>query len=125
MSDIVIAQMVKTESGKLEYSNSYDKKLAMELIKKLRPGQKIKMILDLTPDDGKASQIAKIHAMIGDIASETGNEYDDVKKEIKRRAGLFTTDGELKSFGDCSIKDLSQAIQSAITFAEFFGMSLR
>ncbi len=124
-SDLFIAEMIRTEDGKLTYVHKSDKERLNKEISELRIGQKVRMMIDFTKDDARASQISRIHAMIGDIAKESGHEFNDVKKEIKERAGLLTPDEKLKSFANCSCEEMTSAIQSAMELAKFLGMSLK
>ena len=43
---------------------------------------------------------------------------EEIKDMIKLKAGLNTSDGELKSFADCSKEELSLAIQAALQLGE-------
>jgi hypothetical protein len=87
----------------------------------------------LTKTDGKhktMGQLAKVHSMIREIASFTGNDFDDIKDEIKRRAGLYVVTGteehqtELKSFAQCSKEELSTAIEMCVQLGHLVGYYL-
>lgn len=124
-ADVYIAQMFKGNSGKLEYANDSDKEMIKKVLASLKPGERVKMVIDTSKDDGRWSQIKKVHAIIDEISDASGNDFDTVKDEIKKRAGLYMPDEKLKSFADCSMEDLSRAIRSAITFAEYFGLAIK
>lgn len=75
-------------------------------------------------------QLAKVHAHIRDIAMFSGNSFDAVKDEVKRKAGLYiitgtsSSDKVLKSFADCNKEELSSAIQACIEIGEIVGFYL-
>jgi hypothetical protein len=84
----------------------------------------------LTKTDGKqktVGQLAKIHKMIRDLANFTGDNFEDMKDEVKRRAGLYVITGpkeentELKSFADCSKDELSAAIEICVQLGHLVG----
>ena len=118
-----ITKMIKKD-GKLTFKKKSDKAVMDKAIENLREGQAVEMVIDFTKDDGRLGQISKIHAMIGDISAETGDDYEEIKKEVKKKAGLYTPNEELKSFANCSSQELSLAIQAAINLGEFLGMNL-
>jgi hypothetical protein len=73
-------------------------------------------------DDATAGQIAKIHAMIRDLARETGNTFDEMKVTVKEKAGLINpASKECMSFAKCNKKELSDAIQTCIEIGNFIG----
>lgn len=65
---------------------------------------------------GTLAQLAKVHAMIKEIAEFTKQDFFSVKNNIKESCGLFNITSTtpytktLKSFGDCTIDELSTAI---------------
>lgn len=125
MSQLFTAEMLRNADGKLEYVNKSDKDLFKKYTDGMKVGERVKIMVDFSKEDGIAIQRARVHAMIGDMAKETGNEFDEIKKEVKRRAGLFNPDESLKSFGTCSMIDLTAAIQAAMSLGEYFGMTLK
>ena len=78
-----------------------------------------------TVADASLGQLAKVHAMIKEIADETGNSSEDVKNDIKRKAELFVVResgiAEYKSFKNCSKAELSKAIECCIELQNFLG----
>lgn len=73
-------------------------------------------------NDATAGQIAKIHAMIRDLARETGNTFDEMKVTVKEKAGLINpASKECMSFAKCNKKELSDAIQTCIEIGNFIG----
>lgn len=92
----------------------------------LQEGDIVHGYFEKITDNGTLLQLAKLHCMIRELASFTGNTFQGMKFEIKRRSGLFaatTMNGEpaldVKSFGDdCSMEDLNLAIQACIELGE-------
>lgn len=105
----------------------YDKMISL-----LNEGNSLNVMYELITEDHSLVQLAKIHALIRELSICTGNDFEDVKLEIKRRAGLAVKsyDGKgkkielIKSFADCSKKELSLAIETCISIGNDFGCSL-
>jgi hypothetical protein len=78
-----------------------------------------------TVADKTLGQLAKVHSLIKIIADESGNDQEDVKHEIKRKAGLFsiseTSSPIFKSFKDCTKQELSKAIECCIELGTMLG----
>lgn len=72
-----------------------------------------------------AGQLAKVHAMIRELADFTGHSFEEMKLEIKKKAGLCyeTEDGSLqqKSFAECSKAEVSGAIMVCIALGDEIG----
>ncbi len=128
MSQIV--RLIVGKDGKLGYKTVRDRNKYNSFIKRLKDGDVIDMYIELVTDDATLTQLAKVHAIIGRLASATGNTFDGMKMMVKKRAGLcfiHTVDGdkvlECKSFGDdCSKDELGLAIQAAIELGEELGV---
>jgi hypothetical protein len=97
----------------------------------LKEGDNIEVYLSMTNNvDKTAGQLAKVHALIRELAAYTGHTFDEMKDEIKRKAGLYiitgtrSSDKQLKSFGDCSKEELSSAIESCIEIGHMLGCNL-
>jgi uncharacterized protein YvpB len=91
----------------------------LELYKKtLEPGAKVEVFLNQVSDDKSLAQLAKVHAMIKEIANFTGHSFEEIKSEVKERSGLVlvygTSHHEYKSFSNCSKDELSMAIQTCM-----------
>ena len=103
-----------------------------KLLASLKEGTKVQAMFEIIKDDHSLTQLAKTHALIRELAHCTGNTFDDVKLEVKRKAGLTikSTDSAgkpieiVKSFADCSKEQLSMAIQSCIDIGNEFGCIL-
>lgn len=118
---------LRMEGGKLVHSRVVDSTKYGLFIKNLKEGDEIDVYMDIISDNGSLSQIAKVHAMIKDLATFTGNSVAGMKLLVKQEAGLcFTKDSELicKSFGDCSKDELGLAINAAQEISVKVGLNL-
>jgi hypothetical protein len=122
---------IKKDKG-IEFANKYDAKAYKYFLDSLSEGQVFEVFLDAQRDDGILAQLAKIHKCIREIAHHTGNSFEDIKLEVKKKAGLCikkNIDGELfmicKSFGDSSKEELSLAIRTIEELGDFVGANLR
>lgn len=98
----------------------------LELYKKsLEPGAKVEVFLSQISDDKSLAQLAKVHAMIRELANFTGHSFEEIKNEVKERSGLVlvygTTHHEYKSFSNCSKDEMSAAIQTCIEIGAGIG----
>ena len=94
----------------------------------LPDGAKLEIFIGVSGDKGSNPQLARLHAMIREIAHEIGYTIEEAKLVVKRKAGLcFTKNKEeyCKSFGQCDKDELNLAIQACIEIGDFSGMQLR
>jgi hypothetical protein len=127
--NIISIKLIK-KNGQLIYKNKGMKALHNEFIASMVEGQTVEMFLESYKDDGSNLQLAKIHACIRKLAEEIGFTFEEMKKEIKRRSGLAhgdlnSSDGYVKSFGDCSAEELSLVIQTIIEIGDFVNINFR
>ena len=111
-------------NGELKPLTTTDAAKYFEFRKELAEGEIIELYITKIENENDATlgQIAKVHAMIRDLARETGDAFDDMKLVIKQKAGLLDpTSSEFKSFGKCSKKEISDAIQSCIDVGNLIG----
>ena len=97
-------------------------------VKELPEGTKVEIFVSVAGEDGTNAQLAKVHAMIRELANEIGHTFQEMKLEAKRKAGLcFVRDKQeyCKSFKDCSKQELNLVIQSLIEMGDFAGVNLR
>jgi hypothetical protein len=95
----------------------------------LAEGTRVEVFMDrIVGNDRTLAQLAKAHAVIRQLADETGQPFESIKRLVKDKAGLFTTEEDgstgLKSFGDCSREELSRAIETCIEFGSELGIAL-
>jgi hypothetical protein len=113
-----IGTLVKSNS-KLSYSNGKDKLLYDQFIAKIKDGEEIEIFVCLKGRGTSPAQISKVHACIRELAGELGFPFDDMKLIIKEQAGLcyeVEDEGErkivCKSFADCSLLEITLAIEA-------------
>ena len=97
-------------------------------VKELPEGTKVEIFVSIAGEDGTNAQLAKVHAMIRDLANEVGHTFQEMKLESNRKAGLFFVRYKLeycKSFKDCSKQELNLVIQALIEIGDFTGVNLR
>ena len=68
---------------------------------------------------GSNAQLAKIHAMIRQLANDIGEDPASLKEHIKGQAMID------KSFADCDTEELNGVIQTIITLGDWNGSNLR
>jgi hypothetical protein len=127
MKDSLFIQCT-VKNGALEFpmkaiANKYQKFLS-----DLPEGSKLEVFIGVSGDKGSNPQLARLHAMIREIAQEIGYTFEEAKLVVKRKAGLcFTKNKEeyCKSFGQCDKDELNLAIQACIEIGDFSGMQLR
>ena len=120
------------KDGVMNPSSPKEEQKFYRMLHALKPGNRVSAMYEVIKDDHSLVQLAKVHALIRELAHCTGNEFEDVKLEIKRKAGLTvkSKDSEgkpiemVKSFADCSKDQLSMAIQACIELGTEFGCIL-
>jgi len=120
------------DKGVLAPRNEKEWQKFNRLLHSLEPGNRVSMMIEVVKDDHSLVQLAKVHALIRELAHCTGNDFEDVKLEVKRKAGLTVKakDNEgkplemVKSFADCSKDQISMAIQACIELGNEFGCIL-
>lgn len=127
MKDSLFVQCT-VKNGALDFpikalGNKYQK-----FLNNLPDGVKLEIFIGVSGDKGSNPQLARLHAMIREIAQEIGYTFEEAKLVVKRKAGLcFTKNKEeyCKSFGQCDKDELNLAIQACIEIGDFSGMQLR
>jgi hypothetical protein len=92
-------------------------------IKGLDEGDVVTITYEVNTDDASYAQISKVHKHIRELAQYTGDSFEDMKLQVKLRAGLCT-DTNCKSFSDCSKEELSMAIQASIEIGDLVNFNL-
>lgn len=116
MNNSFFGKLIKKD-GKLIHLREVERKLYENFIKEIPEGGIIEFYSEIQTNDGTLAQMAKIHAMIRDLANHTGYTFDEMKLYTKEEAGMCYTspdDSKLicKSFGDCSKEELNMVIQT-------------
>lgn len=126
MHNVVIAYVKK--DGLMVPANESEAARLRLFNASLKEGAVVEVYLSETNDvDKTAGQLAKVHALIRELANFTGHTFNEMKDEIKKRAGLWKITGtrpedrELKSFAECSKEELSAAIENCIELGNLLG----
>jgi hypothetical protein len=108
-------------NGRLEFSSLAISKQHELFVSNIPDGTIVEFFFEVQHDDGTLPQLAKLHAMIRELALHVGEPFDNMKLLVKDKAGLCLArevSGKeyflAKSFGECSREELSLAIQAAI-----------
>lgn len=99
-----------------------------KFFEQLPDDSKLEIFIGVSGDKGSNPQLARIHAMIREIAQEIGYTFAEAKIEVKRASGLCFVKNKqeyCKSFADCDKDELNLAIQACIEIGDFNGMQLR
>ena len=123
----LFANLTKRD-GKLEYNIKAQEAIYNKFVDELPEGAKVEIFVSIAGEDGTNAQLAKVHAMIRELANEVGHTFQEMKLEAKRKAGLcFVRDKQeyCKSFKDCSKQELNLVIQALIEIGDFTGVNLR
>ena len=99
----------KTELGKYSLAN---------YVKNIEEGTVIQVTYEELSTDGTYAQISKLQACTRELSKHLGYSHEEVKDIVKHKANLYSPEGELKSFADCSKEELSLAIQAALDLGE-------
>ena len=97
-------------------------------LKQFPDDTRIELFVSANNKKGSAAQLARVHAMCREIANEIGYTFEEVKLQVKRKAGLCFTKNNTeycKSFATCDKEELNLAIQAAMEIGEYAGMQLR
>ena len=108
-------------NGRLEFSSLAVSKQHEIFVSEVPDGTIVEFFFEVQQDDGTLPQLAKLHAMIRELALHVGEPFDNMKLLVKDKAGLCLAREVAgkeyflaKSFGECSREELSLAIQAAI-----------
>jgi hypothetical protein len=120
--------ILKKVDGELIHTIKAKGTLYNNWVKELPEGTKVEIFVSVAGENGTNAQLAKIHAMIRELANEIGYTFQELKLEAKRKTGLcFVRDKQeyCKSFKDCSKQELNLVIQSLIEMGDFANTNLR
>jgi hypothetical protein len=127
-----IIDYVVDEKGVMSPSSSKEEQKFYRMLHALKPGNRVSAMYELIKDNHSLIQLAKVHALIRELAHCTGNDFEDVKLEVKRKAGLTIKSKDntgkaieiVKSFADCSKDQLSMGIEACIEIGNDVGCIL-
>ena len=106
-------------NDKLEHTIKAKEDILNEMIKELPEGAKIEVFANTLGMKGSNAQLAKIHAMIRQLANDIGEDPISLKQHVKGQAMID------KSFADCDLDELNSVIQTIITLGDWNGSNLR
>jgi hypothetical protein len=117
MKDNILNISFTKVGNNLAPSSEANKLLFKEFVENLQEGQVVKFFLEADNANQSTQQLAKIHVCIRKLATEMGYTFEEMKLEIKRRAGLSygdlnTSEGYVKSFADCSQEEITLVFQA-------------
>jgi hypothetical protein len=122
---MILSGKYRKERGILKPLTIGSMKQYEQFVSLLQDGDIVEFFYELQHDDGTLPQLAKLHAMIKQLATHIGETAENMKLLIKDRAGLCIArevSGKeyflAKSFGECSKEELSLAIQAAIEIGQ-------
>ena len=121
-NQLPVSIRAKVVSKNLEIDPLGSAKLS-QFIQGMDEGDTIIITYEVQNDDASYAQMSKLHKHIRELANYTGDSFEDMKLQVKLRAGLCS-DSDCKSFGDCSKEELSMAIRASIEIGELVGFSL-
>ena len=67
-------------------------------LKQFPDDTRIELFVSANNKKGTAAQLARVHAMCREIANEIGYTFEEVKLQVKRKAGLCFTKNNTNSF---------------------------
>ena len=127
MKDNIFIKL-SVKDGELSFPMKAQETKLNTFLKNLPDGAKLEMFIGVTTVKGSNPQLARIHAMIRQLANDIGYTFEEIKLQVKRTAGLCFTRNNTeycKSFADCDKDDLNLAIQACIEIGDFSGVQLR
>jgi hypothetical protein len=122
MSLSYFGKLIKKD-GKLVHYKEAERKLYENFIKEIPENSVIEFYSEVQTNNGSLAQLAKIHAMIKDLANYTGYTFDEMKLYVKEEAGMCYTSSDnskliCKSFADSSKEELNMVIQTILEIAQ-------
>lgn len=138
MKQNILHLQYKVLDSKDEWGNPYKRLYPLDVAKhdgflnSLQNNQIVDAFYDANKDDGTLAQLAKIHACIRQIAIDTGDNFEDLKFEVKKMAGLCVAkeiNGDkflvCKSLSKCSKEELGLVIETIIQIGDTVGINFR
>ena len=120
--------ILKKKDGELIHTIKARGTIYKKWIEELPEGTKVEIFASISSEDGSNAQLAKVHAMIRQLANDLGYTFSEMKLQAKRKTGLcWVSNGQeyCKSFKDCSKQELNLVIQALIEIGDFTGVNLR
>ena len=115
----------------LDYVNQSDKTSYGYFLESIPDGELVEIYMEKQSDDGTLAQLAKVHAMIRELAIHIGETFEDMKLLVKKRAGLCIEkeiEGSrflyCKSLGKCNKQELALCIEAMKQIGEAIDYSI-
>ena len=127
MKDNIFIKL-SVKDGEFAYPVKANKTRLDTFLKSLPNGSRLEVFISASNDKGTNAQLARLHAMISQIANDLGYTFNEVKLMVKREVGLCFMRNNTeycKSFADCDKDELNLAIQECIRIGDFNGIQLR
>jgi hypothetical protein len=121
-NQLPVSIRAKVVNNNLEIDPLGSAKLGL-FTKGLSNGDVVIITYEVQTEDASYAQVSKVHKHIRELANYTGDSFEDMKLQVKLRAGLCG-ESDCRSFADCSKEELSMAIQASIEIGELVGFSL-
>ena len=115
-------------NGEISFPSKVQQTRLNAFLEDVPDGTKIEMFISFNTEKSSNAQLARLHAMIRELASDIGYTFMEMKLVVKRQTGLcFMKDGSeyCKSFSECDKDELSLCIQECIRIGDEQGIQLR
>jgi len=119
---------LSVKDGELDFPLKVNKTRLNTFLKNLPNGTRLEVFISASDDNGTNAQLARLHAMIRQIANDLGYTFSEIKLMVKRETGLCFMRNNTeycKSFADCDKSELNLAIQECLRLGDFNGIQLR
>jgi hypothetical protein len=119
---------MKKKGNKLVLKTRLDTIAYQKYISLLKEDTFVSVTFEASHRDNTKAQLAKIHAMIKEIADETGESVLETKKNIKNQCGLTFYKDKVKSyrsFADCSKVELMNVIENIYQLGIFLNINFK
>ena len=116
------------KDGKLHFPIKAQENRYIKFLSQFPNDTRIELFVGANNGKGSVAQLAYIHSMCREIANEIGYTFEEIKLQVKRKAGIcFIKDGTeyCKSFSQCDKSELNMVIQTCLEIADFNGIQLR
>lgn len=124
MEQLPITIVMKKVDGKLVITGAGNQIRYDMFVDSLGENQSIEVTHEPIHGDVSYSQLSKIHKCIRIISQETGDSFEEIKKQIKEKAGLYSKVEHLKSFGGMSKEEASKVIETIMEVATFLNINI-
>tara|TARA_R110002153_G_scaffold103024_1_gene239993 strand:- start:102 stop:485 length:384 start_codon:yes stop_codon:yes gene_type:complete len=116
------------EKGKISYPIKANQTKLNNFLANTPEGARVEIFISVNDGKGSNAQLARIHAMCRQMANDIGYTFEEMKLQIKRKAGLCFMKNNTeycRSFAKCDAEELNLAIQACIEIGDFAGINLR